>query len=59
MNRNGLRPESLKSEPEPVGPDFKDAVGDDSITRFDRPAKKKKHSRGRRDKKAKASEDNK
>lgn len=39
MNRNGQKPESLKSEPEPVGPQFVSAVGDDSITRFDKPKK--------------------
>ncbi|MBQ0150913.1 MAG: hypothetical protein MJZ04_04985 [Bacteroidales bacterium] len=44
MNRNGLKPESLKSEPDPVAPEFITAVGDDSITRFDKPAGKK--SRG-------------
>ena len=37
MNRNGQKPESLKSEPEPVGPQFVSAVGDASITRFDKP----------------------
>lgn len=42
MNRNGIKPESLKSEPEPVGPEFVSAVGDDSITRFDEARKKKK-----------------
>ena len=53
MNRNGLKPESLKSEPEAVAPEFVSAVGDDSISRFDRPSKKKgskksSHSHGRR-----------
>ena len=43
-NRDGLKPESLKSEPDPVAPEFITAVGDDSITRFDKPAGKK--SRG-------------
>lgn len=46
MNRNGLKPESLKSEPEPVAPEFITAVGDDSISRFDKPAGKKKNHRG-------------
>lgn len=41
MNRNGLKPESLKIEPEPVAPEFITSVGDDSITRFDKPARKK------------------
>ena len=47
MNRNGQKPESLKSEPEPVGPQFVSAVGDDSITRFDKPKKNKSKSRGK------------
>jgi len=47
MNRNGERPESLKSEPEPIGPQFISAVGDDSITRFDKPKKGKSKNRGR------------
>lgn len=44
MNRNGIRPESLRSEPEPEAPEFITAVGDDSISRFDTP--KRKRSRG-------------
>ena len=46
MNRNGVRPESLKTEPEPEMPEFITAVGDDSITRFDTP-KRKKNRNGR------------
>ena len=46
MNRNGVRPESLKTEPEPDIPEFITAVGDDSITRFDTP-KRKKNRNGR------------
>ena len=48
MNRNGIRPESLKNDVEPHVPEFVTAVGDDSITRFDeaRKRKKKKKSRG-------------
>ena len=48
MNRNGIRPESLKSDVEPAAPEFVTAVGDDSITRFDeaRKRKKKKKHRG-------------
>ena len=42
MNRNGIKPESLKNEPEPYVPEFVTAVGDDSITRFDEARKKKK-----------------
>ena len=48
MNRNGVRPESLKTEPEPEIPEFITAVGDDSITRFDTPKRKKnRNNRGR------------
>ena len=42
MNRNGIKPESLKSDPEPYVPEFVTAVGDDSITRLDEARKKKK-----------------
>ena len=49
MNRNGVKPESLRSEPEPRMPEFITAVGDDSITRFDKP-KRRKSGRGRRNK---------
>ncbi len=54
MNRNGEKPESLKEEPEPETPEFRTAVGDDSITRFDNISKKKKkkknggHQNGKR-----------
>ncbi len=48
MNRNGIRPESLKSEPEPVAPEFVSAVGDDSISRFDSPKRRKSRGRNRR-----------
>ena len=46
MNRNGVKPESLKTEPEPEMPEFITAVGDDSITRFDAPVRKKRRSQG-------------
>ena len=46
MNRNGVKPESLKTEPEPEMPEFITAVGDDSITRFDAPARKKRRGQG-------------
>lgn len=49
MNRNGVKPESLKTEPEPEAPEFITAVGDDSITRFDAPKKGKRSSHSRRD----------
>lgn len=42
MNRNGVKPESLKHEQEPAAPEFVTAVGDDSITRFDEARKRKK-----------------
>ena len=49
MNREGIRPESLKLEPEPRTPEFVSAVGDDSISRFDAQlaSRKKKKHRGR------------
>ena len=47
MNRNGIKPESLKTEPEPYMPEFITAVGDDSITRFDNPQRKRSKSRRR------------
>ena len=46
MNRNGIKPESLCEEPVPASPEFITAVGDDSISRFDSPKRKK--SRGNR-----------
>ena len=42
MNRNGVKPESLKSNEPIVAPEFVTAVGDDSISRFDESRKKKK-----------------
>jgi len=45
MNRNGIKPESLQSEPEPYTPEFITAVGDDSITRFDSPDRKRSKRR--------------
>ena len=44
MNRNGQKPESLRTEPEPEIPEFVTAVGDDSITRFDTPKRQKRRS---------------
>ena len=49
MNRNGERPESLKFDPEPMGPQFISAVGVDSITRFDKPKKQRNRNRHRGD----------
>ena len=48
MNRNGIKPESLKNDPEPYVPEFVTAVGDDSISRFDEAKKKKKKKSGNR-----------
>ncbi len=48
MNREGYRPESLRSEPEHAAPEFISAVGDDSISRFDNPKRKKKSQQSRR-----------
>lgn len=47
MNRNGEKPESLKNGIEQVAPEFVSAVGDDSISRFDSPKKKKKRHSGK------------
>lgn len=47
MNRNGEKPESLIVETQPDGPQFVSAVGDDSITRFDKPKKSRGRSRNR------------
>ena len=43
MNRNGIKPESLCEEPVPASPEFITAVGDDSISRFDSPKRRKSH----------------
>ncbi|MBP9998915.1 MAG: hypothetical protein KBS67_06695 [Bacteroidales bacterium] len=48
MNRNGVRPESLREEPEPKVPEFVTAVGDDSISRFDAPKRRKSRSKNRK-----------
>ena len=45
MNRNGIKPESLRDEPAPASPEFITAVGDDSISRFDSPKRKKSHGK--------------
>ena len=47
MNRNGIRPESLKNDVEPHVPEFVTSVGDDSITRFDETRKRKKKKKNR------------
>ena len=48
MNRAGERPESLRTEPEPAAPEFVTSVGDDSITRFDAPKRKRNHGKRNR-----------
>src|SRR5574344_254143 len=48
MNRNGVKPESLKNEPEPQAPEFITAVGDDSISRFDAPRRRRPNGRNNR-----------
>jgi hypothetical protein len=45
MNRNGIKPESLKNDAAPAAPEFVTAVGDDAINRFDETRKKKKKKR--------------
>ena len=47
MNRNGEKPESLKSDMEPVAPEFVTAVGDAAINRFDEARKRKKKKKTR------------
>lgn len=43
MNRKGIKPETIKSEPQSHEPEFMTSVGDDSISRFDEKKSKKKH----------------
>ena len=47
MNRNGIRPESLKAGLTPEAPEFVTAVGDDSISRFDEARKKRRRKGGK------------
>ena len=47
MNRNGVKPESLREEPVEASPEFVTAVGDDSISRFDAPRRRKSRKQGR------------
>lgn len=56
MNRNGIRPASLKADVEPSMPEFVSAVGDDSITRFDETRKRKKKKRNNRSRKPQKAE---
>jgi cell fate regulator YaaT (PSP1 superfamily) len=46
MNREGVKPETLRADVESSGPEFVTAVGDDSISRFD-PEKRKKRRKHR------------
>ena len=48
MNRAGQKPESLRTEPEPYTPEFVTAVGDDSISRFDAPKRKRSRKKNGR-----------
>lgn len=48
MNRNGVKPRSLKEEEEIPAPEFITAVGDDNINRFDGSRKKKRKGGGKR-----------
>lgn len=54
MNRNGVKPESLKEEPAKESPEFVSAAGDESITRFDSPKRRKSHGGRNRHKERKA-----
>ena len=62
MNRNGIRPESLKNDVAPAAPEFVTAVGDDAINRFDetrkRKKKKKSGNRGGQNRPEAAAKDN-
>ena len=48
LNRGGTKARSLKDQVEQSAPEFVTAVGDDSITRFDKPAGRRGRSRGGR-----------
>ena len=56
MNRNGLRPESLRSDLDISKPEFVTAVGEGSISRFDKPSKKKHRNKKRKNKGSNAGE---
>ena len=51
MNRNGIKPDSLKPDFEPVAPEFVSSVGEDSISRFDKAKKAKNNNKRRHGKK--------
>ena len=48
MNREGIRPETLRVDAESSGPEFVTAVGDDSISRFDPEKRRKKRNKRRK-----------
>lgn len=50
MNRQGIKPESLKTDIEPATPEFVTSVGDDSISRFDENRKRRKKKKNNRQK---------
>lgn len=51
MNKQGIKPESLKADIEPAAPEFVTSVGDDSISRFDENRKRRKKKKNNRQKK--------
>ena len=53
LNRKGVKPETIKSEPVNEEPEFQTSVGDDSITRFDETRSKKKRNNHHRRNKSK------
>jgi len=59
MNRNGVKPESLRTEPEASIPEFVTSVGDDSISRFDKKSRKRARPAKGRKEGGKAEGDNK
>lgn len=50
MNRNGLKPETLRSDLDISQPEFVTAVGEGSISRFDKPARKKRRNKRHKNK---------
>ena len=50
MNRNGLKPETLRSDLDISQPEFVTAVGEGSISRFDKPAHKKRRNKRHKNK---------
>ena len=56
-NKNGIKPPSLKGLDSPAAPEFVDAVGDGSISRFDRPKNRKKNGQRQRGQDARQGQD--